>query len=86
MSERAIRPRRGQRLAAGMAVTSLMSLGLLVTPAAAAEVTSRPELSPTPIKVAQSVKAGQRVHFDSGIANYGGSGTAGGRQSPLRAA
>jgi hypothetical protein len=75
MSEQAIRSRRGQRLAAGMAVTSLMSLGLLVAPGTAAEAASPPELSPTPIKVAQPVKAGQRVHFDSGIANYGGSGT-----------
>jgi hypothetical protein len=47
MSERAIRPRRGQRLAAGMAATALMSLGLLVAPATAAEaaVTSGPIIS-----------------------------------------
>jgi subtilase family serine protease len=72
MSEQAIRSRRGQRLAAGMAATSLMGLGLLVAPATAADAASRPELSPTPIKVSQTVKAGQRIHFDSGVQNYGG--------------
>jgi subtilase family serine protease len=75
MSEQTIKSRQGQRLAAAMATTSLLSLGLLVAPATSALAASRPDLQPTPIRVTQPVKAGQQVYFDSGIANFGDSGT-----------
>lgn len=75
MSGQTITHRRGQRLAAGVAATSLLSLGLLVAPTVA-DAATRAELSPTPIKVAsKTVTAGQKVYFDSGINNYGGTGS-----------
>jgi subtilase family serine protease len=75
MSEQAIRSRRGQRLAAGMAATSLMSLGLFVAPAMA-DATVGPDLSVTWIKIVNGpVVAGKQIHFDAGVQNTGGEGT-----------